>query len=71
MKITQILPQQQALALAGDVSLTVATPLLEDVAVGDYVIVHAGFAIEKLSEEAAEETKRLLRELAESNLVRS
>lgn len=35
----------------------------EEVAVGDYVIVHAGFAISKLDEEYAEETLRLMREV--------
>jgi hydrogenase expression/formation protein HypC len=38
--------------------------LLEDVEVGDYVIVHAGFAIQKLDEAAAMETLNLLREAA-------
>ena len=36
--------------------------LLEDARVGDYVIVHAGFAIQKLDEAAAQETLELLRE---------
>lgn len=36
--------------------------LLEDAMVGDYVIVHAGFAIQKLDEAAARETIDLLRE---------
>ena len=36
--------------------------LLEDARVGDYVIVHAGFAIQKLDESAAQETIDLLRE---------
>lgn len=36
--------------------------LLEDARVGDYVIVHAGFAIQKLDEEAANDTLNLLRE---------
>jgi hydrogenase expression/formation protein HypC len=35
----------------------------EDVDVGDYVIVHAGFAISRLDEEYAEETLRLMREV--------
>ena len=39
--------------------------LLEDVEVGDWVIVHAGFAISKLEEKEAQETMALLRELAE------
>ncbi len=38
--------------------------LLEDAAVGDWVIVHAGFAISRLDEEAARETLALLREAA-------
>jgi len=36
--------------------------LLEDPKVGEYVIVHAGFAIKKIDEEAAMETLKLLRE---------
>jgi hydrogenase expression/formation protein HypC len=36
--------------------------LLGDARVGDYVIVHAGFAIQKLDEAAARETLDLLRE---------
>jgi len=36
--------------------------LLEDPKVGDYVIVHAGFAIQKLDEEAALESIAFLRE---------
>jgi hydrogenase expression/formation protein HypC len=35
----------------------------EEVSVGDYVIVHAGFAISRLDEEYAEETIRLMREV--------
>ncbi|GAC1468347.1 MAG: HypC/HybG/HupF family hydrogenase formation chaperone [Desulfuromonadaceae bacterium] len=35
----------------------------EDVQVGDFVIVHAGFAISKLDEEEAQETLRLMREV--------
>ena len=36
--------------------------LLEDARIGDYVIVHAGFAIQKLDESAAQETLDILRE---------
>ncbi|MDD2852408.1 MAG: HypC/HybG/HupF family hydrogenase formation chaperone [Desulfuromonadaceae bacterium] len=35
----------------------------EEVAVGDYIIVHAGFAISKLDEEYAEETIRLMQDV--------
>ncbi len=38
--------------------------LLEDAEIGDYVIVHAGFAIHKIDEKAAMESLQLLREAA-------
>jgi len=38
--------------------------LIEDVKIGDWVIVHAGFAISKLNKEEAKETLFMLRELA-------
>jgi len=40
--------------------------LLEEVKKGDWVIVHAGFAISKLDEKEAKETLDLLREYAET-----
>jgi hydrogenase expression/formation protein HypC len=39
--------------------------LLEEVKVGDYVIIHAGIAIQKYDEEEAEKTLELIREIAE------
>lgn len=39
--------------------------LLSGVQVGDYVIVHAGYALQKIEAEDAEETLRLLREMAD------
>ena len=40
--------------------------LPEEVEVGDFVIVHAGFAIQKIEREAGNEALRLLKELVES-----
>lgn len=40
--------------------------LLENIKVGDWVIIHAGFAISRLDEEDARETLDLLREYADS-----
>ncbi|AEH44176.1 hydrogenase assembly chaperone hypC/hupF [Thermodesulfatator indicus DSM 15286] len=37
----------------------------EEIKVGDYVIVHVGFAIQKMSPEEAEETWRLLKQVME------
>ena len=38
--------------------------LIEDPKVGDYVIVHAGFAINKINEEHALESLKLMKEAA-------
>ena len=40
--------------------------LLENVKKGDWVIVHAGFAISRLDEEEAQETLEILREYAQT-----
>jgi len=48
----------------GGVEREAIIALLDDVKVGDYVIVHAGYAIEKLRPEEAEETLKLLREIS-------
>ena len=50
----------------GGVSRQVALDLLPETRVGDYVIVHVGFAIQRLDEDEAERTLSALRELAES-----
>jgi hydrogenase expression/formation protein HypC len=38
--------------------------MVSKVRVGEYVLIHAGFAIEKIGEKEAEETLQLLREIA-------
>ena len=40
--------------------------LLPDVAVGDYVLLHAGYALQKVDTAEAEETLRLLAEMIEA-----
>lgn len=44
----------------GGTRLRVRADFVEDVNVGDYVLVHAGFVIQKLDENEALETLRLL-----------
>jgi hydrogenase expression/formation protein HypC len=43
--------------------------MVENVGVGDFVLIHAGFAIEKLDEADARETLRLFRELLDQGVV--
>ncbi len=48
---------------AGGVKKEISLLLLENVRIGDYVIVHAGFAIHKIDELTAMESLKYLREL--------
>lgn len=50
-----------------DISLLL---LPEEVSAGEYVLVHAGFAIQRIDREAGEEAHRLLRELLASEEFR-
>lgn len=61
--------QGVATCRVGEGSATVKASLLvmdEDVTLGDYVIIHAGFAIRKLDPKEAEESLQILRELVEA-----
>ncbi len=65
-QIVEILEDGMVKARVGESEtyLTTSTMLLpEEAALGDYVIVHAGFALHKVREEDAKETLRLYREI--------
>jgi hydrogenase expression/formation protein HypC len=47
------------------VSKDVCIQWLDDVNIGDYVLVHVGFALNKVDEKDAEETLRILREMGD------
>ena len=49
----------------GGLEQEISLDLVEDVRPGDYVLIHVGFAIEKLSKEAALETLAIFKELEE------
>ncbi len=53
-----------AVVSIGGVTRDASVMLLEDAAVGDWVLLHAGFAIEKLDPDEAEKTLALFREMA-------
>ena len=64
-KITRIENEMATIDVDG-VRREASLLLLADARVGDYVIVHAGFAIQKIDEAAAQETLELLRSAAET-----
>ena len=48
----------------GGVTRRASLMLVPETKVGDYVLLHAGFAIQRLDEEEAQETLRLFAEMA-------
>ncbi len=68
-QIVELMENGMAKARVGESStyLTTSVMLLpEEAQVGDYIIVHAGFALHKLRPEDAQETLRLYREMTET-----
>ena len=65
-KITQ-LKGEFAEANINGATIKVGIQLLGKVQIGDYVLVHTGYALEKLSEEEALETLKTLKELEKFN----
>jgi hydrogenase expression/formation protein HypC len=68
-KVLEITPSPLGMTMGkvsfGGVAKEVCLAYTPEVEVGDYVIVHAGFALNKLNEEEAEEVFALLREMGE------
>lgn len=51
-----------AIVALGEVKREVSLALVEDVAVNDYVLIHVGYALNKVSEEEAQKTLALFAE---------
>lgn len=69
-KVTKIYDQDNILMAAVDfdgVEQAVCIATTPEVALGQYVLVHAGFALSVLSDTEAEETFKILRDLQEFN----
>ena len=64
MKVVELSGIAAVVELSG-AQREISTALLDEVKIGDWVIVHAGFGIQILDEEEAEETLSLIRQLVE------
>ena len=51
---------------AGGTVFKAGLHMIEDAKVGDYILLHAGFAIQKISEKDAAETLKILEEMNNS-----
>jgi len=64
VRVIAVLAPAWAEAEIGGVVTRVSTALVDSVEIGDYLIVHAGFAITRLNVEEAEKTLALFAEIA-------
>lgn len=64
VRVATLLADQWVETEVGGVRSRVSTALIEPVTVGEYVIVHAGFAIARLDVAEAEKTLTLFDEIA-------
>ena len=55
----------KAVVSVGGTEYEASLQLLDDVKINDYVLLHTGFAIQKISAEEAQETLNLIRKLGE------
>ncbi|OIQ97792.1 hydrogenase isoenzymes formation protein HypC [mine drainage metagenome] len=62
-RVVEIRSSDQAVIELGGVRKECSLALVDDVAVGDYVIVHVGYALTRLDPEEAEKTLALFAEL--------
>lgn len=64
-QVVELRPDDNALVDLAGVKKEISLALLEGVAVGDYVIVHVGYALNKLDPDEATRTLRLFAEMGE------
>ena len=65
VRIEEILDSDTAIADIGGVRKEINIALIADLAIGDYVILHVGYALNKIDPEEAEKTLKLFAELGE------
>jgi hydrogenase expression/formation protein HypC len=63
-RVIELLPDEMARVSLDGVVVNASVALLEDVAIGDYVVLHVGYALAKIDEDEALRTLSLLREAA-------
>jgi hydrogenase expression/formation protein HypC len=60
--IEELLADEQAIVELSGVKTKISTALVEDLNVGDYVILHVGYALSKLDIDEAQATLKLFAE---------
>ena len=69
IRVEALLPDDMARVTLSGVSKLVSIALLEDVRIGDYLLIHVGYALARLDPDEAERTLDLMREAAVPGLA--
>jgi len=64
-EVIELLPDQMARVSLDGVNKVISVALVTPITVGDFVVVHVGFALTKIDVEEAQRTLALLREMGE------
>jgi hydrogenase expression/formation protein HypC len=59
---------EMAVVSVGGVEYNASLQLIDDACVGEYVLLHTGFALQKISEKDAMETLKIFKEFEELNV---
>ena len=62
-EVVEVLPDAMALVDVSGARKTVSTALVGEVEMGDYLLVHVGYALGRVDQTEARETLRLLEEI--------
>ncbi|WP_445220002.1 HypC/HybG/HupF family hydrogenase formation chaperone [Bradyrhizobium sp. Pa8] len=63
-EVTKLLADDMAVVSIDGVSKEISVALIENPTIGEYVIIHVGYALTKIDPEEASRTLELLRELS-------
>lgn len=70
-KVVELGADDKAIVDLGGIQKEISLALLADVQVGDYVILHVGYALSKLDPEEAEKTLALFAEMSDAGITAS
>jgi len=70
-RIEELTTPGNAIVNLGGVRKEISLALVEDASVGEYVIVHVGYALQKLDQEEAEQTLALFAEMGTLDELRT
>lgn len=64
-QVTKLLENERAIVNVGGITKEISIALLDTISIGDYVIIHVGYALTRLDEIEAQKTLQLFAQMQE------